>query len=59
MTAEENKKVEKKDDKLKHRKSTPNFKAMHERQFGNSKSIASFVERVSHVITSLIVTNTD
>ncbi len=30
------------------KKSTPNFSKMHQKQFNNSKSIASFVERVSH-----------
>jgi hypothetical protein len=31
---------------LTQKKSTPNFKRMHEKQFNNSKPITSFVERV-------------
>ncbi len=33
------------------KKPTPNFSKMHQKQFNNSKSIASFVERVSKDVT--------
>lgn len=35
------------DPKLAARKATPNFKRLHDKQFENSKSITSMVERVS------------